>query len=173
VVLNYHPNASAEARFSDDHEFAVEFAQAELERSGGKAPFSTGTTRYRFSCRFDRPSDDVEQGQTGRCTAASGESVAVTFGDENGSHGQTFSVFAGLRSEPFFMAAVRVLLNFVFSSTEYPNPGSDTVGGQNVLSLVLEFDIDANLARRQTRGYKYAAGGTVLRSRAPFLLPAG
>jgi len=157
-VLNYHPKANKNANwfsqptmFSQEHKFVVALRNAKIGASGAKTAFVLGDTEYRFSCVFAKPTEDDEKIQTGNCVAPSGESLSVTVNDKHGSQGYTFKVFAGLRSDPFFMAARKVLKHFKSNSTDYPNPGSNDVAGHNILSIVIEANIQANFSTLDTR----------------------
>lgn len=153
-VLNYHPKAKKNATlfsgatwFSQEHKFVVALREAKIEASGAKTAFTLGDTEYHFSCVFAMLTEDDEQVvQTGNCVAPSGESLSVNVNDKHGNQGDTFKVFAGLRSDPFFMAARKIVKNFKSNSTNYPNPGSNDVAGHNVLSIVLEANIQANFS---------------------------
>jgi len=156
-VLNYHPNANKNAgwfskptRFSPEHKFVVALREAKIGAIGAKTAFVLNDTQYRFSCVFEIPTEDDDQIQTGNCVAPSGESLSVNVNDQHGSQGKTFKVFAGLRSDPFFMAAMKILKNFKSNSTDYPDPGSNDLAGQNVLSIVIEANIKANFSTVDT-----------------------
>jgi len=157
-VLNYHPNAKHNAgwlskptRFSPEHKFVVALREAKIGATGAKTAFVLHNyTEYRFSCVFEMPTEDKNQIQAGNCVAPSGESLSVNVNDKHGSQGKTFKVFAGLRSDPFFMAAIKMLKNFKSNSTNYPNPGSNDLAGQNVLSIVIEANIKANFGTVDT-----------------------
>lgn len=157
-VLNYYPKAKKNATwlsgatwFSQEHKFVVALREAKIEATGVKTAFALGDTEYRFSCVFAMPTEDDDQvAQTGRCVVPSGESLSVNVNDKHGNQGDTFKVFAGLRSDPFFMAARKMLKNFKSNSTDYPDPGSNDVAGHNVLSIVLEANIQANFSTVDT-----------------------
>ena len=61
-------------------------------------------------------------------------------GDAGAVHSDQVSVFAGLRRDPFFMDVRREVETRATRRLAFTDPGTDTVAGQNVLSIVIEVD---------------------------------
>jgi len=108
--------------------------------SSSAAPFAVGEKEFVFDCLFDAPvASNGSQSQQGRCTSPFSETVSFAVHDERGAEADGLRVFAGLRSEPFFIdfeAAQRL----VKGEIAFTDPGKLTGQGANVLSLVVEVD---------------------------------
>lgn len=141
LVMDTRRNASTDTRFPDGHTFTIAFSAAAIAGTGSDAGFALSEPTGRFNCRFDKAAQGTGHAQIGHCTAPNGATVTVPVNDPQGGQGDGFRVFAGLRSDPFFMAAIEVLKVFVKDSTEFKNPGSSDTDGQNVMCIVIEADV--------------------------------
>lgn len=144
-IINLFRNANDTSRFSSTQEFSIALRPSQGTRFNGPIRFDVGNNEQRFVCSFNSALDN--KAQNGQCSSPNGENLIVNVNDTNGVKGESFRVYAGLRADPFFMAAMKVLLNFTINSTNYPNPGSNDVDGQNVLSIVIEADINKTLGK--------------------------
>jgi len=135
LALCVFPSAGADAVFSNvvNHSFAVR--RATVAGLGDAARFKTGDQEYRFSCRFDT----LEAGQNGAkpiqrgtCTLPDGQVLRLVVNDEQGAAtpDKAYRVFAGLRSDPFYLAWVGSPMKKVPNLLQH----------DNVLSIVIEFD---------------------------------
>lgn len=135
LALCVFPSAGAGAVFSNvvDHSFVVR--RATVAGLGDAARFKTGDREFRFSCRFDT----LEPGQNGAkpiqrgvCTLPDGQTLRLVVNDEQGATtpDKTYRAFAGLRSDPFYLAWVGVPMKKVPNLLQH----------DNVLSIVVEFD---------------------------------
>ncbi len=99
--------------------------------------FRPGDEEFRFTCRFDalEPGrDGAKPVQRGTCSLPDGQVLRFVVNDEKGASTPdgVFRVFAGLRSDPFF-------LGWLWLPTElkkFPN----LLQHDNVLCIVIEFD---------------------------------
>jgi hypothetical protein len=108
---------------------------------GNASKFQTGDKEYRFTCRFDvleRGSDAVKPIQRGTCNLPDGQLVRIVVNDVKGASTPdgVFRVFAGLRSDPFFLAWLPESLKKVPNLLQH----------DNVLCIVIEFDTRRVLA---------------------------
>jgi Polyketide cyclase / dehydrase and lipid transport/Domain of unknown function (DUF4331) len=133
LVLCVFPSAGTSAVFSNavNHSFALR--RATVAGLGNAARFKTGDSEIRFSCRFDtlEPGRDGAQPvQRGTCTLPDGRRLRFVVNDEQGAStpDKSFRVFAGLRSDPFFLAVAGI------------KPIPNLLQHDNVLSIVIEFD---------------------------------
>ena len=81
---------------------------------GDAAQFKTGDQEIRFSCRFDllkRGSPGSKPVQRGTVALPDGQTLRIVVNDKNGASTPdgVFRVFAGLRSDPFYLAWVPIL----------------------------------------------------------------
>lgn len=136
IILDVARESTSATRFSDDTTYHID--TRELSIDGKK--FIPQPIRHNFSCRFQEPDEGAGHPQQGMCVLPSGHEVTVKVNDPQGAQGEGYRVFAGLRSDPFFMAAVEILKDFVKNSTAFKNPGTSDTNNQNVMSLVFEVD---------------------------------
>ena len=102
---------------------------------GGAAMFKPDDQEYRFNCKFsalERGSDGSKPIQRGTCTFPGGQELSFVVNDEKeaSTPDGIFRVFAGLRSDPFYLAWLVAILK------KFPN----LLEHDNVLSIVIEFD---------------------------------
>lgn len=134
LVGNVFPFAGESALFSDAilHNFAIRHVKVTgVGSNAGIKPFGS---EIRFSFRFfplkksDSPNRAV---QLGTCTLPDGQVLTIESGNESGTYSKDRSVrvFAGVRSDPFYIGFL-------------PSVPADKnmMDGDNVLSLVIEFD---------------------------------
>lgn len=137
LVANVFPSAGANAMFSNVVNHSIIVRRATVAGLGDAAKFQTGDEEYRFSCRLDALEPGREGAmpvQRGTCTLPGGQVQRFVVNDEKGvaTPDGVFRVFAGLRSDPFF-------LGWLWLPTElkkFPN----LLQHDNVLSIVIEFD---------------------------------
>ena len=102
---------------------------------GNAAKFAPAEQEYRFNCRFATLERGPQGGapiQRGTCTFPNGQELSFIVNDEKGASTPDgmFRVFAGLRSDPFYLAWLVATLK------KFPN----LLLHDNVLSIVIEFD---------------------------------
>ncbi|MFL9982613.1 DUF4331 family protein [Paraburkholderia sediminicola] len=135
LAANVFPSAGASAMFSNAVNHSLVVRRATVAGLGEAAKFKTGDEEYRFTCRFDnlepRP-DGAKPVQRGTCALPDGQTLRFVVNDEKGAStpDKVFRVFAGLRSDPFFLAWL------VESLKKVPN----LLQHDNVLCIVIEFD---------------------------------
>jgi Domain of unknown function (DUF4331) len=136
VVVNVFPLAQPGALFSDAVSYRVRLAPAE-----------TGADRVIRASRADRVTLDVTFDDLDPATGSQagllrcGDTVTrFRTGDPGAVRSDQVSVFAGLRRDPFFMDVRREREMRATRRLTFTNPGTDAVAGQNVLSIVIEFD---------------------------------
>src|SRR5258708_1231185 len=104
VIMNVFPYAGPSACFSDAVIYRTRVRAVSI--AANTHAFAVGAEEVTFDCTFDVPTPSDRGGQPvqqGRCTMAHGESVPFRVNDENGGGGKGLHVFAGQRSDPFFL----------------------------------------------------------------------
>jgi hypothetical protein len=129
------PSAGASAMFSNAVNHSIVIRRATVTGLGDAAAFRTDEQEVRFTCRFDNLEPSRGGGksvQRGTCTLPDGQKLPLLVNDEKGAStpDKVFRVFAGLRSDPFFLAWL------VESLKKFPN----LLQHDNVLCIVIEFD---------------------------------
>jgi len=135
IATDVFPSAGETAMFSNAINHSLAIRRVTVAGLGDAAGFKTSDQEYRFSCRFDalkREGDSGKIVQRGTCTLPDGRELALLANDEKGASTPdgVFRVFAGLRSDPFFLAWFPAVLK------KAPN----LLLHDNVLSIVIEFD---------------------------------
>lgn len=134
LVMNVRPRATPADVFSDA--IVCRFRLRPLAVDG--RAFAFGPEELVVDVAFDPPGPSGTQ--EGRCTTPSGE-VAVPVDDEKGGSGPGVRVFAGLRSDPFFLDLPAMQRSFVTGALAFSDAGRNSLAGMGVLSVVVETEI--------------------------------
>lgn len=148
LVLNAFPLAGPTAHFSNVIDYRLRVRPVTAGPPGAWPAFIVSEKEYTFICRFAPPvsSDGSQLVQEGTCTVPNGETVSLRMNDETGATGLGLRVFAGRRMDPFFFDGPAVLRSVAARKLAFTNPGTSTVYRQNVLSIVIQFDVAAMFA---------------------------
>jgi hypothetical protein len=139
LIAPVHPGAGEVAFFSNAANFSFALKRIKQTGLGKNAGFEPIGNEIRFNFVFEllEPGTQPQApaaAQRGTFTLPSGEVLPVTVGDEKGSTSKDRSVrvFAGVRSDPFFIA-------WSLSTLE---PVPNYAQNDNILALVIELEID-------------------------------
>ena len=128
------PSAGEDAIFSNIIDYAIAVRRVTVAGVGNSAKFQPGDDEIRFSFRFEVLKRDAAGRaiQRGVCTLPDGRELPLTVNDEKGASTpqRDVRVFAGLRSDPFYLAWD------VAELKKLPN----LLQHMNVLCVVVEFD---------------------------------
>jgi hypothetical protein len=134
LAMCVFPSAGEDAIFSNAVDHSIVVRRATVAGVGDTAKFQPAADEIRFSFRFGALQRDAggNVSQTGVGTLPGGRQLSLTVNDENGASTPDgdFRVFAGLRSDPFYLAWI------ASSLTKVPN----LLQHDNVLCIVVEFD---------------------------------
>jgi hypothetical protein len=141
LVVNVFPGAGESAWFSNAAYYNAVLKRVNIEGVGSNAYFKAYGEEIRFQFKFDRLQRNKSGGrpsQAGICKIPGGEVLSVMVGDTQGSTSVkgTVRVFAGLRSDPFFIG---------WYNSPTLQGGANLTQDDNVLGLVVEFDTAALL----------------------------
>ena len=141
LIMNVFPSAGPSAFFSDAviHRFRIRSAAVATTGRG----FTVGADELTFDMTFEVPVKDDSSGQLvqlGRCIAPNGESVSFRVNDEKGGGREGLRVFAGHRSDPFFMDIPMFVQTVKTRALAFKKVGANSFAGQNVLGIVLQID---------------------------------
>ena len=130
------PSAGADAMFSNAVGCSIVVRPVAVAGLGDAAQFKTGDPEIRFTCRFDlleRGSPGAKPVQRGTVALPDGQTLRVVVNDKSGASTPdgVFRIFAGLRSDPFYLA-------WVLNPRMRPLP--NLLQHDNVLCIVIEFD---------------------------------
>src|SRR5262245_3623113 len=104
LVLDVFGKSGPSAVFSDAVIYRFRIRTVEMAAMGPDAAFAPSQSEFTFDCTFDVPSGHTDSGrplQQGRCLTPHGRTIS--FDDENGGADGGVQVFAGQRSDPFFL----------------------------------------------------------------------
>lgn len=136
LAANVFPTCGVDAVFSNAIDHSIVVRRARVAGLGDATKFETSDPEVRFSFRFDALERGANQKpiQRGVCILPDGQTLRFVANDENGSSTPdgTFRVFAGLRSDPFFLA-------WLFRGNTM-NRVPNLLEHDNVLCIVVEFD---------------------------------
>ena len=142
VVMDVFGKAGPAAVFSDAVIYRFRFRRARIATTGSRAAFGVDSDEVTIDFTFDVPriGETTRAVQRGRCKIAGGETVSFDTNDERGGSGRGVRVFAGQRSDPFFLDVHTILESVETRRLAFKKVGSDTLYGTNVLSIVLELE---------------------------------
>jgi hypothetical protein len=143
LVMDVFGKAGPSALFSDAVIYRFRVRPVSIASTGQAASYAVGADELAFDCVFELPT--AQQGATrpvqqGHCLAPNGETIPFRVNDESGGSGNGVRVFAGQRSEPFFLDVRMIEKTVATRQIAFKKVGSDTLFGTNVLSIVLELE---------------------------------
>jgi Polyketide cyclase / dehydrase and lipid transport/Domain of unknown function (DUF4331) len=128
------PSAGENAIFSNVIDYSIVVRRVTVTGVGDAARFQPAEDEIRFTFRFEILQRDAggKPLQRGVCALPSGRKLSLTVNDEDGASTPEgdIRVFAGLRSDPFFLAWTVTELKKVPNLLQH----------DNVLCMVIEFD---------------------------------
>jgi Polyketide cyclase / dehydrase and lipid transport/Domain of unknown function (DUF4331) len=134
LAMCVFPSAGESAVFSNVIDYAIAVRRVSVTGIGNAAKFQPADEEIRFTFRFEVLDRDAAGNviQRGVCILSDGRDLLVTVNDEKGTSTPEgdFRVFAGLRSDPFYLAWIAATLEKVPNLLQH----------DNVLSVVVEFD---------------------------------
>ena len=142
VVMDVFSRAGPSAAFSDAVIYRVRLRRARVAATGPDAAFAVDDEEAAFDFTFDVPegSDMTRALQRGHCRTPGGERVSFYVNEEKGGSGPGVHVFAGRRSDPFFLDVRAIEKTVATGRIAFQKVGADTLYGTNVLSIVLELE---------------------------------
>jgi hypothetical protein len=134
LAMCVFPSAGESAIFSNAIDHLIAVRRVTVAGVGNAARFQPADDEIRFTVRFDALQHDSAGNviQTGVCTLPGGRKLSLTVNDENGASTPEgdVRVFAGLRSDPFYLTWIAATLEKVPNLLQH----------DNVLCIVVEFD---------------------------------
>ncbi|HMK21240.1 MAG TPA: DUF4331 family protein, partial [Terriglobales bacterium] len=135
LAMCVFPSAGESAVFSNVIDHRITVRRVTVAGIGNAAKFQPANDEIRFSVRFDVLGRDDTTGdviQRGVCTLPDGRKLSLIVNDETGASTPEgdVRVFAGLRSDPFYLAWIAATLEKVPNLLQH----------DNVLCIVVEFD---------------------------------
>jgi hypothetical protein len=134
LAMCVFPSAGEDAMFSNAIDYTIVVRRVTVAGLGAAAKFRPADDEMRFSVRFGALQRDAagHVSQTGVCTLPGGRTLSLTVNDGKGASTPEgdVRVFAGRRSDPFYLAWIAATLEKVPNLLQH----------DNVLSIVVELD---------------------------------
>jgi Polyketide cyclase / dehydrase and lipid transport/Domain of unknown function (DUF4331) len=134
LAMCVFPSAGESAIFSNAIDHVIVVRRVTVAGVGNGARFQPADDEIRFSVRFEALKRDATGNviQRGACTLPDGRKLSLTVNDEKGASTPQgdVRVFAGLRSDPFYLAWIASTLEKVPNLLQH----------DNVLCIVVELD---------------------------------
>ncbi len=145
LVLNVLPKATSDSHFSDAIVYRFRMRPVTITGVGAATafPFAGEDQELAFNCYFETPKPGeagVAPTQEGWCVAPSGGTACFRVNDEHGGYGDGLHVYAGLRSDPFFIDLPAILESLKTRRLAFKDIGTNSLMGFNVMSIVVEAD---------------------------------
>ena len=143
MAFNVFSKAGPSALFSDAVIYRFRVRPAAIASTGPEASFAVGADESTFDFVFDVPADPpggARPVQQGRCLLPCGKAISFGVNDEEGGSGDGVHVFAGQRSDPFFLDVRMIEKTVATRQLAFKQVGSDTLYGTNVLAIVLKVE---------------------------------
>src|SRR5258708_26434917 len=139
LIMNVFPYAGPSACFSDAVIYRLRVCSVSIVPD--RRAFAVGADEFTFDCTFDVPGSPDSGGQPvqqGRCTMPNGKTVRFRVNDENGGGGAGLHVFAGQRSDPFFLDGPMAAPTLATRKLSVKQVGSDRHFRKKVFGIVLQ-----------------------------------
>src|SRR5258706_202467 len=141
LIMNVFPYAGQSACFSDA--VTYRFRVRSVAIAPNKRAFAVVPDVFIFDFTFDVPASPNSGGQPvqeGRCTMPNGQTAPFRVNDDNGGGTEGLHVFAGQRSDPFFLDGPMAAQTLATRQLAFKPVGSDRLYGKNVLAIVLTIE---------------------------------
>jgi hypothetical protein len=159
LVMNVLPRASLSACFSDAIICRFRLRPVTIASDGPGFAVGAEDDELVFDCTFEH-ADGVQQGW---CTPPGGEPIAFRVNDAHGASANGVRVFAGLRSDPFFLDLPAFQETVRSGRIAFNEVGGNSLAGFNVLSVVVEADVPPGGPLFAVVGETVAAGKLPIR----------
>jgi hypothetical protein len=140
LALDVFPIAAPTALFSDALTYRFRLRPVTATTAGGAPAFVPGADEWTFDFRFAPPVPGGEV-QPGTCIPPGGAAIPFRVGDERPTEAPGLRIFAGQRSDPFFLDLAAEQANHVVERLTFRERGDNIGQGANCLSIVVEFDV--------------------------------
>jgi hypothetical protein len=170
LAMTVLPGATEDSSFSDAIVYRFRLRPLAIKKETSSFSFGPPESELVFACSFEaaRPAaGGATPVQDGWCTAPSGEMVRFRVHDEQGGRGNGVRVYAGLRSDPFFIDLPAYMESLMTGRLAFKQKGQNSLDGFNALSVVVEVDGASLLQSSPLWG---VVGETVVAGKIPIRL---
>jgi hypothetical protein len=169
LAITVRPLAAPATSFSDAIVCRLRLRPLQIQPDERSFTYGPEESELVFACTFDAPQPGVDGArpvQDGYCIAPSGETARFRVDDEAGGRLDGLRVYAGLRSDPFFIDLPAYLESIKTGRLAFKQPSRNFATNFNVLSVVVEVDCAPLL--QESGGPLFAVvGETVVAGKLP------
>jgi hypothetical protein len=143
LAMTVQPLATPDSSFSDAIVCRFRLRPLEIDEDRRSFTFGPEESELAFAFAFDAAqpgANDARPLQAGSCTAPSGETARFRVHDEQGGREGGLRVYAGLRSDPFFIDLPAWLESLETGRLAFKQESRNSLTGANVLGVVVEVD---------------------------------
>jgi Domain of unknown function (DUF4331) len=143
LVMTVQPLATPDSSFSDAIVCRFRLRPLEIDESRRSFTFGPEESELVFACTFEEPrpgANGATPVQDGYCIAPSGETARFRVHDEGGERLDGLRVYAGLRSDPFFIDLPAWQESLETGRLAFKQEGQNSLAGFNALGVVVEVD---------------------------------
>jgi hypothetical protein len=143
LAMTVQPLATPDSSFSDAIVCRFRLRPLEIDEDRRSFTFGPEESELAFAFAFDAAQPGANGArplQAGSCTAPSGETARFRVHDEQGGREGGLRVYAGLRSDPFFIDLPAWLESLETGRLAFKQEGQNSLTGANVLGVVVEVD---------------------------------
>jgi len=133
LVMNVFPYAGPSALFSDAVIYRLRLRSVSTAPDGHSFAVAAAESVFDFTFSGTQP-------QEGRCTLPSGDVITFGVNEQSGASRRGVQVFAGQRSDPFFLDGPMAEKTIATRKLAFKETGSDRLYGKNVLGMVLRIE---------------------------------
>ena len=157
IAMDVYPFVPSKGHFSDKVTYSFAIKRVKKNADGIHSAFVTTGDEFRFSCDFITPHKHDNHKVT--CKAPNNATITrmVDRVSDEETHG--IQLFAGRRSDSFIFPT-QWFTDFVTKGDFKPSPAPSKASRLNVLSIVIEFDVDAVLPAGEGNLFAIAAETT-------------
>ena len=134
LIMNVFPYAGPSALFSDAVIYRLRVRSVSIAADGRS--FAVAADESTFDLTFS----GTQPKQEGRCELPNGDVVKFRLNEESGGNGKGLQIFAGQRSDPFFLDGPMAEKTIATRRLAFKEVGSDRLYGKNVLGIVLRIE---------------------------------
>ena len=143
LAMTVQPLATPDSSFSDAIVCRFRLRPLEIDEDRRSFTFGPEESELAFAFAFDAAQPGANGArplQTGSCTAPSSETAHFRVHDEQGGREGGLRVYAGLRSDPFFIDLPAWLESLETGRLAFKQESRNSLTGANVLGVVVEVD---------------------------------
>jgi Domain of unknown function (DUF4331) len=143
LAMTVLPLAGPDSSFSDAIVYRFRLRPLEIDEDRRSFTFGPEESELVFACTFEESqpgADGARPVQEGRCTSSFGETTRFRVDDEGGGRLDGLRIYAGLRSDPFYIDLPAWQESLKTGRLAFKQEGQNSAAGFSALGVVVEVD---------------------------------